>query len=88
MCQPAEWSSSIKNSTPKAANKIDATATSLVMKLKAARAFTRAVIDRYRNAGLTSISHDFYPGGRHQMPHETNRHDVITNFLVWISGIF
>jgi len=47
----------------------------------------RILIDRYRSAGLTSISHDFYSGGRHEMLHEENRRDVITNLLVWISGV-
>src|SRR6266699_12705 len=47
----------------------------------------RVLIDRYRSAGLTSIAHDFYSGGRHEMLHETNRRDVITNLLVWMSGI-
>ena len=47
----------------------------------------RVLIDRYRSAGLTSIAHDFYPGGRHEMLHEINRRDVITNLLVWISAI-
>jgi alpha-beta hydrolase superfamily lysophospholipase len=47
----------------------------------------RVLIDRYRSAGLTSIADDFYSGGRHEMLHETNRRDVITNLLVWISGI-
>jgi hypothetical protein len=40
-----------------------------------------------RNAVLTLISHDFYPGARREMLHETNRRDVITNLLVWISEI-
>jgi alpha-beta hydrolase superfamily lysophospholipase len=47
----------------------------------------RALIERYRNAGITSIAHDFYPGGRHEMLHELNRREVFTNLLVWISGI-
>src|SRR5438128_3398247 len=47
----------------------------------------RVLIDRYRSAGLDSIDHDFYSGGRHEMLHETNRRDVITNLLVWISGV-
>ena len=47
----------------------------------------RVLIDRYRSAGITSIAHDFYQGGRHEMLHETNRRDVITNLLVWLSGI-
>ena len=47
----------------------------------------RVLIDRYRSAGLTSIAQDFYSGGRHEMLHEINRRDVITNLLVWISGV-
>jgi len=47
----------------------------------------RVLIDRYRSAGLTSITQDFYSGGRHEMVHEINRRDVITNLLVWMSSI-
>src|SRR5438067_13656087 len=47
----------------------------------------RVLIDRYRSAGLTSIAHDFYTGGRHETLHETNHRDAITNLLVWLSGI-
>ena len=46
----------------------------------------RVLIERYRSAGITSIAHDFYPGGRHEM-HELNRREVFTNLLGWISGI-
>src|SRR5208283_1868687 len=27
----------------------------------------RTVLDRYREAGVSDVSHDFYPGGRHEM---------------------
>src|SRR5215470_3381212 len=47
----------------------------------------RALIERYRSAGIKSIVYDFYPGGRHELLHELNRRDVFTNLLVWISGI-
>jgi alpha-beta hydrolase superfamily lysophospholipase len=47
----------------------------------------RVLIDRYRSAGLASITHDFYTGGRNEMLHEINRRDVITNLLVWVSKI-
>jgi len=50
-------------------------------------ASVRLLIDRYRSPGITSIAHDFYQGGRHEMLHELNRRDVITNLLVWLSGI-
>ena len=45
------------------------------------------LIDRYHSAGITSIAHDFYTGGRHEMLHELNRREVITNLLLWLSGI-
>ena len=47
----------------------------------------RALEKRYRGAGMTSISHDYYEGGRHEMLHELNRFDVITNLLVWLASV-
>ena len=47
----------------------------------------RALVDRYRSAGIALIAHDFYPGGRHEMFHELNRREVITDLLVWISRV-
>ncbi|HTQ49181.1 MAG TPA: alpha/beta hydrolase [Candidatus Acidoferrales bacterium] len=45
----------------------------------------RVLIDRYRRAGLKDTSHDFYPGGRHEMLNEINRGEVQTRLLNWIS---
>jgi len=36
---------------------------------------------------LSGIAQDSYSDGRHKMLHEINRRDVITNLLIWISGI-
>lgn len=47
----------------------------------------RVLMGRYHSAGLTSIAHDFYTGGRNEMLRELNRSEVITNLLVWISGV-
>ena len=47
----------------------------------------RIQIERYRQAGLSDISHDFYPGGRHEMLNEINRNEVMTNLLGWISEL-
>jgi len=47
----------------------------------------RALVDRYRSAGIARIAHDFYPGGRHEMFHELNRREVFTDLLVWISRV-
>jgi alpha-beta hydrolase superfamily lysophospholipase len=45
----------------------------------------QALIERYREAGLSDISHDFYAGGRHEMLNETNRTEVRERLLRWIS---
>jgi alpha-beta hydrolase superfamily lysophospholipase len=45
------------------------------------------LICRYRDAGLRDIAFDFYPGGRHEMLNETNRRQVQTHLLGWISRI-
>jgi hypothetical protein len=46
----------------------------------------RTLIDRYRQAGIRNISHDFYEGGRHEMLNELDRGHVRTNILVWLSS--
>lgn len=45
------------------------------------------LINRYREAGIRDISHDFYPGGRHEMLNEINRAEVRANLLCWISSV-
>ena len=47
----------------------------------------RIQIERYRQSGLSDISHDFYSGGRHEMLNEINRNEVLTNMLRWISKL-
>jgi alpha-beta hydrolase superfamily lysophospholipase len=46
------------------------------------------LIERYRSAGIQKISHDSYPGGRHEIRNEINRDEVRTNLPRWISGVF
>jgi len=45
------------------------------------------LIERYHKAGLRDISHDFYPGGRHEMLNEINRGDVLAHLLGWMSAM-
>jgi alpha-beta hydrolase superfamily lysophospholipase len=47
----------------------------------------RILIERYRAAGLQNLSHDFYPGGRHEMLNEINRAEVRANLLRWTSCV-
>jgi alpha-beta hydrolase superfamily lysophospholipase len=44
-------------------------------------------MERYRQAGISDISHDFYRGGRHEMLNEINRGEVRTRLLDWISVV-
>jgi alpha-beta hydrolase superfamily lysophospholipase len=43
------------------------------------------LIGRYGDAGLRDIAFDFYTAGRHEMLNETNRREVQTCLLGWIS---
>ena len=45
------------------------------------------LVERYKKAGITDITTDFYPGGRHEMLNETNRGEVVTNLKNWIERI-
>lgn len=47
----------------------------------------RVLMDRYHKSGLQKVSHDFYPGGRHEMLNEINRNEVLKNLLGWISAL-
>ncbi len=47
----------------------------------------RVLLDRYREAGVFDLSHHFYHGGRHEMLNETNREEVRTNLMLWISEV-
>lgn len=47
------------------------------------------LVHRYRTAGVTSVSTDFYPGGRHEMLNESNRAEVVWNlgrFITRVAG--
>lgn len=47
----------------------------------------RILIERYYEAGMRKISHDFYPGGRHEMLNEINRAQVQANLCAWIGSV-
>ena len=47
----------------------------------------QTLIDRYCEAGIRNLCHDFYIGGRHEMLNEVNREEVRANLLAWISRV-
>ena len=52
--------------------------------LNAGLAALTPLVDRYRAAGVRAVTHDFYPGGRHEMLNETNRDEVVRNLLGFV----
>lgn len=42
---------------------------------------------RYRRAGLRDVTVTVYPGGRHEMHHETNRAEFEADLLAWLNRI-
>jgi alpha-beta hydrolase superfamily lysophospholipase len=40
-----------------------------------------------RKSGLKNVSLKIYPGGRHEILHETNRADVMTDLIEWLNAI-
>jgi alpha-beta hydrolase superfamily lysophospholipase len=50
------------------------------------QALARALIDSYRQAGLTNIEHRIFPGGRHEMFNETCRDEVEDELVAWLEG--
>ncbi|WP_328610282.1 alpha/beta hydrolase [Amycolatopsis sp. NBC_00345] len=42
-----------------------------------------ALVQRYRDAGLTDVTTHVYPGARHEILNETNRAEVIADLLAW-----
>ncbi|MFI6093643.1 serine aminopeptidase domain-containing protein [Streptomyces sp. NPDC051218] len=46
----------------------------------------KALVDRYRTAGLTDVSLRVYEGARHEILNETNRAEVINDILGWLNS--
>jgi alpha-beta hydrolase superfamily lysophospholipase len=46
-----------------------------------------AVVDRYRQAGLTDVELHVYPGARHEVFNETNRDEVERDLLRWLDRV-
>jgi alpha-beta hydrolase superfamily lysophospholipase len=45
------------------------------------------VADRYRQAGVTDVTHVLYPEARHEVFNETNRDEVTADLLAWLARV-
>jgi alpha-beta hydrolase superfamily lysophospholipase len=46
-----------------------------------------ALVDRYRDAGLTDVTVRVYDDGRHEILNESNRTEVIGDLLKWLQRV-
>jgi alpha-beta hydrolase superfamily lysophospholipase len=47
----------------------------------------RQLLEAYGAAGLTNVTHRFYPEGRHEMFNETNREEVLQDLGDWVETV-
>jgi len=45
------------------------------------------LLEAYRRAGLSLVTHRFYPGARHELFHEVNREEVTRDLISWLDGV-
>ena len=55
--------------------------------LNARLALLHLLAQRYREAGVSDVETQFYPGGRHEMFNETNRDEVTANLIAWLNRV-
>ncbi len=48
----------------------------------------KATLDVFKRAGLSNVTHRFYPNGRHEMLNETNRDEVTRDLIAWLDDTF
>jgi alpha-beta hydrolase superfamily lysophospholipase len=50
-------------------------------------ALVHLVADRYRQAGVTDVTVELYPGARHELFNETNRDEVTAKLVEWLDRV-
>ncbi|MFC4257649.1 alpha/beta hydrolase [Marinobacter lacisalsi] len=48
---------------------------------------TKALLERYKQLGLTDVEHQFYDDARHELLNETNREQVQADVLSWLNEV-
>jgi alpha-beta hydrolase superfamily lysophospholipase len=50
-------------------------------------AWLKPLVERYREAGISDVTYDFYKDGRHEMLNEINRTEVVGKLGTWINRV-
>jgi alpha-beta hydrolase superfamily lysophospholipase len=46
-----------------------------------------ALVAEYKAAGLTDVTYKLYPGARHELLNELNRHEVLNDLVQWLTRV-
>jgi alpha-beta hydrolase superfamily lysophospholipase len=46
------------------------------------------LVHAYDDAGLRDVTVKLYPGGRHEMLHETNKDEVVADLCAWVEATY
>jgi alpha-beta hydrolase superfamily lysophospholipase len=47
----------------------------------------KRLLAAYEKHGFNHVTHKFYDGGRHEILNETNRDEVMADFIAWANGV-
>ena len=50
-------------------------------------AYFHPLVERFRSVGMDDITIKVYPGARHELLHETHRHEVIADVVAWVERV-
>ncbi|MEV4862921.1 alpha/beta hydrolase [Streptomyces ossamyceticus] len=54
--------------------------------LNADLSLSNLLVERYGEAGLTEVTYLIYPAARHELFHETNRQEIVSDLLAWLNS--
>lgn len=55
--------------------------------LNAELSLSNLLVERYGEAGLIDVTHLSYPEARHELFHETNKQEIISDLLAWLNRV-
>lgn len=45
------------------------------------------LVERYGEAGVTDVTYLIYPAARHELFHETNKKEIVSDLLAWLDRV-
>jgi hypothetical protein len=55
--------------------------------LNAELSLSKLLVERYSEAGLIDVTYLSYPEARHELFHETNKQEIVSDLLAWLNRV-